>query len=209
MQSTVASSNRRRLFAVAATVAMLMSLGCSSNPPSGIVERFTYQEKINSVLFSPKFSKLIVLGERYHYLFDDKKGIDKVISASFAKDLVGSFGTFAVDSSNRITGSYKIQTRNTLTQSQTDEAKRLGFVVSPSGQGELTENIVGERFTTMPLPINVEPSPLNRTYVVDVKVYGYNYGVKAPPNPVAQFGDAVAGIFLFPVFALTIFVLWP
>jgi hypothetical protein len=208
MQSTIDSSNRRRLFALAATVAMLISLGCSSNPPGGIVERFTYQEKISSVLFSPKFSKLIVLGERYHYLFDDKKGIDKVISASFAKDLVGSFGTFAVDPSNRITGSYKIQTRNILTPSQKDEAKRLGFIVSANGQCEMTENIVGERFTTMPLPINVEPSPLNRPYVVDVKVYGYNYGAKAPTSPVAQFADSVAGLFLFPVFAITMFVLW-
>jgi hypothetical protein len=208
MQSIISSLNRRGLLAVAATAALLVSLGCSSTPPGGIVERFTYPEKINSVLFSPKFSKLIVLGERYHYLFDDKKGVDKVISASFAKDLVGSFGTFVVDPSNRITGSYKIQTRSMLTPIQKDEAKRLGFNVAPNGQAELTENIAGERFTTAPLPINVEQSQLNRTYVVDVKVYGYNYGVKAPPSPVAQFADSVAGLFLFPVFTVTMFVLW-
>jgi hypothetical protein len=208
MQSIISGPNRRGLLAVAATAATLVSLGCSTNPPGEIAERFIYPEKINSVFFSPKFSKLIVLGERYHYLFDDKKGIDKVISASFAKDLVGSFETFVVDPSNRITGSYTIQTRSTLTPSQKDEAMRLGFNVAHNGQAELTENIAGERFNTMPIPINVEPSPLNRTYVVDVKVYGYNYGAKAPPSPVAQFADSVAGLFLFPVFAVTMFVLW-
>ncbi len=134
--------------------------------------RFGYDEKIENILFSPKAGKLIVLGERYHYLFDDMHALGKALNASFKKDFSGSFGKFTVNPDDKISGSYRIRTGTMLSPQQREEALRLGLTESADGGFELRANISGERFESVALANEVSKPTLNKPYVVAVDVVG-------------------------------------
>lgn len=153
-----------------------MMAGCVSEeqqePGSQSRRRFGYDEKIENILFSPKAGKLIVLGERYHYLFDDMHALGKALNASFKKEFTGSFGNFTVNPDNRITGSYRIRTGGTLAPQQREEALRLGLIESGDGGFELRAHITGERFESVALANEATTRTLNKPYVVAVDVVG-------------------------------------
>ncbi|MFB9244385.1 hypothetical protein IV454_02570 [Massilia antarctica] len=132
----------------------------------------SYDEKIMNILLSPSTGKLIVLGERYHYLFDDAAGLEKIMGASFKKELAGSFGKFTVDRDDIIVGSYRIQTRNALSTEQGEEARRLGLRELPDGRFEIAARIGGTRFESVALAKDMDASALNQNYVVTVDMIG-------------------------------------
>lgn len=165
---------RRKLLLAGAAWSLLMTseTKAEAQPQAQSRIRFSYDEKIMNILLSPSTGKLIVLGERYHYLFDDKAGLEKIMAASFKKELAGSFGKFTVDGDDVISGSYRIQTRNRLSAEQGDEARRLGLSELPDGRFESAAQISGTRIDSMAIAKDLETSALNQHYVVTVDMIG-------------------------------------
>lgn len=165
---------RRKLLLAGAAWSLLMTseTKAEAQPQAQSRIRFSYDEKIMNILLSPSTGKLIVLGERYHYLFDDKAGLEKIMAASFKKELAGSFGKFTVDGDDVISGSYRIQTRNRLSAEQGDEARRLGLSELQDGRFESAAQISGTRIDSMAIAKDLETSALNQHYVVTVDMIG-------------------------------------
>ncbi|MDM5180116.1 hypothetical protein PO883_23305 [Massilia sp. DJPM01] len=151
---------------------LMMTSGAKAEAPPQSRIRFSYDEKIMNILLSPTTGKLIVLGERYHYLFDDKAGLEKIMGATFKKELAGSFGKFTVDPDDTMSGSYRIQTRNALSPEQGEEARRLGFSLLPDGRFEIAATIGGTRFESAALAKDLDASALNQNYIVAVDMIG-------------------------------------
>lgn len=166
-----------------------------------LLTRFSYEERLRNVLVAPDKGKLVVLGERYHYLFDDAH-LAAVIGASFRQDLEGSFGKFQVDPNNVITGTYRLVSRTPLTGAQAAEATRLGFTSTADGRYELAATITGQRATVAPL---ADPSSLpkfDKPYTVTVEALGTARPASTSPGSSPLTG--LANIVLLPVFFLFI-----
>ncbi|NHZ78729.1 hypothetical protein F2P44_05475 [Massilia sp. CCM 8695] len=178
MRNEPSKTRRKLLLAGAASLLMMSGARVEAQPQPRI--RFSYDEKIMNILLSPTTGKLIVLGERYHYLFDDKAGLEKIMGATFKKELAGSFGKFTVDPDDTISGSYRIQTRNALSPEQGEEARHLGFSQLPDGRFDIAATIGGTRFESAALAKDMDASALNQNYVVTVDMIG---DARAMPEP--------------------------
>ena len=173
-----------------------------------MLHRFAYQDHIDNILAVPGRSQLIIVGSRYQYSFDDKKGLARATSASFSRDLSGSFGRFTVDWNNRIKGTYRVQTRHPLEGSQAQEALALGFVRLSDGTYELSADLDGQRHATTPLVANMEPASLDATFTMSVDVVGYPSG-RAPDSFATRAGDAVMTPLLVPLLVITFIFFQP
>lgn len=202
------NSTRRRLLIASASVATIATLGCASKPP--LQRQFTYQERILNILAAPDRSQLVIVGNRYQYLFDDKHSIGHATTATFGADLRGSFGTFTVYPDNRISGTYRVRTQHALAGPQRDEAQHLGFVELPDGCYELSSDLSGTRFTTSPIVKHVEPSRLDPSFTISIDV------MAPPPDlhphetpPVLQALDALGFVLLVPLIAVEFIFMSP
>lgn len=182
--------------------------GCTREPA---IKRppIVYQESVEGILFSPSAKKIIVVGERYHYLFDDQNSLEKVLAASFRESLGGTFGTFQVGSDNRISGAYTIRTRQPLRPTEKAEAQRLGFRELPDGQYELAATIVGLRYTAVPLTTATHLPKLSQPYAIAVQATFDDRSQLRPSREVHQAADAVLTILLAPLIIITFLFLSP
>jgi hypothetical protein len=162
----------RRLLLVVCALSVSGSLqGCSTSK-TPVQFRFSYTERIRAILAVPERSQLVILGDRYQYLFDDKASVGRATHATFQSTLSGSFGIFAVYPDNRISGNYRVHTSQPLSDEQREEALRLGFAQTDDGRFELSSELSGHRYTTSPVATDVGDSNLPPSFTISVDVWG-------------------------------------
>ncbi len=69
----------------------------------------TYSEKINNFFATSDGNKLIIIGDKYHYIFTNQYKLNDILNSKHSSMLRAEFAdTFSVDIDNNIKGSYKI-----------------------------------------------------------------------------------------------------
>lgn len=91
-------------------------------------ENSTRNDVIKSVLISKETNKIVFLGKKYHYIFDDSsKILDRLFLNKKDFELKVSYSNFKINLKNEVTTELNIFTNKKLTAKQLSFLKELGF----------------------------------------------------------------------------------
>lgn len=125
--------NSRILIYIVSSLILLTTAGCFTQK---LIESafYTgkYQEVVTSFLITEDKSKLVLLGEKYHYIFDADVSMVKILNSSCLPLISVYFTDLRVKKDNRITGNFTL----TLASSATDEQKKSAMDVGFAYDGE-------------------------------------------------------------------------
>jgi hypothetical protein len=187
----------RRAFVKAglSSLAVLSATGCFTPK---LYERHTYDETSTSFFVTEDGSKLAVLGEKYHYIFDDIPPSLKHILLSplelrtvVRADLLN----FSVSSDNVVTGDYTLSLSLLASEEQRKSARDAGFVPPDL---TLSGHVKGRRYSTEGFPYSAQTQKFSQPYVVNIEEQG-SMVAKILLTPIAVTADGVlilAGIAL-------------
>ncbi|MBC3881920.1 hypothetical protein H8K35_10470 [Undibacterium sp. LX40W] len=181
-----------RTLGIASTIALT---GCATDSLKAVYE--DTNEKITSVLISQDAKKLVVIGAKYHYVFDNVSALSAVLNSSFRPKLNGDFESFEVDRNNHITGGYRLTISSPLSDEQTAEAIKLGFALRDNSY-VFKGRVAGTRFSRNEIKIPGNDSKLNREYAIQIREH---VGFRQPePSPLTQLASGAVLIVAIPLF---------
>ena len=199
-----------------------MNSSCSTRDMWTRSSEYYYKDTIDQYLITKDGEKVIFLGEKYHYIFDDNDNVVKeLLNWPNRKELKMDIMSFDFISRNRV--KVKIQVigdftaeSNELSQSELMFLKNLGFNSLFKGGKILVKDIAftGKRYLPKPNELYKSNSSLNKSYDVQVRVK-YNeakdIGRKIALTPITIVGDVImnSGIALFFGASLTYYCLKP
>lgn len=121
-----AVDRQRRLGLHAAFLWAVLGLGACAAEPE--VKRHTYAESVSVLLLSQDGRQLVVLGERYHYVFDAPPELVALAAMPLKLWVQARIAPFTVASDGTVQGSYVLVLPADLGQTQASEAQSLGFI---------------------------------------------------------------------------------
>ncbi|WP_244289299.1 hypothetical protein [Burkholderia puraquae] len=164
----------------------------------------TYVEHVSAFMITKDGKKLVVLGERYHYIFDLPDKLRPVLAASYRKSLHTSFGRFRVDGSD-VTGQYHTVLSKDATDDERQAATADGFGASRT-RIELDGNVAGKRYSTEGFTLKPDGTAqaFNERYtvVIDEAPSAFAKGLRILATPITVAADGVlvlGGVLLLPV----------
>jgi hypothetical protein len=208
---------RRTFLALPAVAASGMLAGCSNADLGPITNRMMkdpeYRETLSAFLISADGKSLVVIGKRYHYIFDVPPTLAVNLTAPYRPKLYTDFDDFETHG-DKITGRYVLQLSRDDAPSGSELRERAladGF----KDQGyELTEHgtISGKRYQPNDVTPSSIPQAFNHEY--DVKVIErpsvLGKGAKLALSPITMAADGALGLLgvaLAPIALTTIIVL--
>ncbi|WP_175786791.1 5-formyltetrahydrofolate cyclo-ligase [Burkholderia anthina] len=206
---------KRRTFLVLPAVAASGVLaGCTNFGPvtNHVMKDPEYRETLSAFLISADGKKLVVLGTRYHYIFDVPPALAVNLTAPYRPKLYTDFDDFETHG-DTITGRYVVQlSREDAPAGSELRERALADGFKDRGY-ELTESgtISGKRYQPNDVTPSSIPQAFNHAYNVKVierpSVLGQ--GAKLALSPITMAADGAIGLLglaLFPI-ALTAFVI--
>jgi len=128
-----------------------------------------YHEKVDSFLMTEDGSKLVVIGEKYHYIFDASPNLKKVLLGSFRPMVMGNFSDFYVTQNNKITGNYTLDLyKKDATDEQRKSAIDAGFITNNNSELSLSGHLEGVRYSAEGFPEIDQRYKFNVPYYVDI-----------------------------------------
>jgi len=214
--------DRRNFVTLGALLSAGVLAGCAGAEKnklwtSALFENEQYTENVSSVLVSEDDKYIVVVTEKYHYVFGAPPELVAALKAPFHHAITGSPGRLHVNSSGAATIDYHLRLNNEATQEEKDQARAAGFQTIDEGveffhRGELR----GTRYLANGVHLPAQsPVMLNRTYYinVDAELPPDEKSRRALLTPVTVTADgamllgvAAAAILLFPV-TLTMFAI--
>jgi hypothetical protein len=127
-----------------------------------------YNEQFSSLMVASDRSKVVVLGQQYHYVFDMPSMLDKSLSAGFRKQLSGAvIRDFTISQGGKTLGYFRLQLSKAATEADINEARALGYQTTKEGLIYSTLLVSGTRYKATPLGEDA-PTLLNETYHVRI-----------------------------------------
>ena len=126
------------------SLAVLSTAGCLTPMLYGPAK---YDETALSFYVTEDGTKLVVVGEKHHYILDDISPSLKHILLSpleLRTAVVADLSKFSVNSENVVTGDYTLSLQDTATEAQRRNAIAAGFVVP---ELTLSGNLKGQRYS--------------------------------------------------------------
>lgn len=174
-----------------------LALGLPLASMSGCVtmrmhEEPVYAEHLQGVLISADRKSLVVVGEKYHYVFTAPPQVVAALEEQLQPGIeAAGFQGFTVSPDNKIQGKLVLQTRRDASSTQVRLARQAGFE-ERGGRWVVEAPMTGERFTPRPgaaLPLQ----KLGQAYVVRVTETssGATKVLKAAATPVTVAADGV------------------
>lgn len=198
--------SRRDLLAVSGATVLLASVGCANRQQYPAVDRIKFEEEISSVLISSEAKKLVILGNRNHYVFDDVSSLIAILRSQLHSALIGSFGAFEINLKNQIYGRFTLSSKGPLSATDAIEARRLGFTEVDSGRFEFSEAIVGKRFQPTTLTTSFAGQALNQKYTIAIQeivdASGTDRKIEASPVRQGPGGEIFLLALLLPLIAV-------
>lgn len=171
-------------------------------------EKKYYDEIIKDFLISDDGAKIIFLGKKYHYIFDDNSGLVKNLLQWKGRSKLEMYAIyFEATSPNDIKASLSISNMNqdvllnqnisVLSQNEESFLKKLGFVEYKLKQGSRFENklnLIGKRYLPNPDISYKIKSSLNKEYKIRITVGYSDFADKAQRvamTPIGIVGDTV------------------
>ncbi|WP_156811389.1 hypothetical protein [Cupriavidus sp. USMAHM13] len=211
----------RRAFLVAGGLAPLVLGGCVTSSLYQEIERpeyESYRETISQILVSRDGKAIVILGDKYHYIFDADSDLLAAISSDLHPRLKARFGRFDVDTEGKIRGSLYLGLDDAVSDEARSQAAALGF--KAGGQGDkpsLTRayHLSGTRYSAAKFELPGEAKQLNQAYEVHVSA-AKSIGAKKALvllTPVTVAADGVLSLLSIPLIPVVIGLLgsrtWP
>ncbi|KVN32186.1 hypothetical protein WT11_19955 [Burkholderia stagnalis] len=197
---------RRRLLGAGALAGRLALSGCFTPK---LFDDKQYTEGVSRFMITEDGRKLVVLGERYHSIFDMPDKLRPVLMSHYRKSLRSSFYGFHVDG-DAVTGAYhttlpKDASADDRQAAIADRFKERTDSLSLGGQ------IGGKRYSAdgFEQKPDAAAQPFNRHYTVAIResLSPVDKGIRLLATPVTVAADGVlvlGGILLVPVVAIAI-----
>ncbi len=173
---------------VAAAGAATLSLeGCMTTQ---LHEPKYYTETFSAMYITQDQKQIVILGPRYHYIFQAPAELVRLVQSELHADLRASFDDFEVAADQTITGRYDLSLslgKASLTPEKEALAQALGMAPRVRGEWTTKGTLKGQRYAAGDAHRGSEAmTPLNRSYSVSIR-----------EQPTA--GEAMAKIALTPV----------
>ncbi|RQS19500.1 hypothetical protein DIE03_34585 [Burkholderia sp. Bp8992] len=200
------SITRRRLLAAGMAASSLALSGCFTPK---LYKNDAYSENVSAFMITEDGKKLVVLGTRYHYIFDLPARLRPVLQSGYRKSVRTTFADFHARGGG-VTGHYRIVLPKDASDDDRRAAAADGFVSETAGL-VLEGDIDGKRYSTEGFveQDKTAAQPFNRPYSVTIRespsVVGMGLRILATPITVAADGVLVlGGIVLVPFAAIAI-----
>lgn len=160
----------RRAFVTGAmsSLTLLSVTGCFTPM---LYEPRTYDEAALAFLVTEDGSRVVVLGKKYHYIFDDISPSLKQILLSpleLRTVVLASLANFSVSSANVVTGDYSLHLSSEASDEQRKSAIDAGFVAPDV---TLSGHLKGVRYSAedFTFPSTAQPQEFAHVYAVSVR----------------------------------------
>jgi hypothetical protein len=150
------------------SLALLSSTGCVTKKLYETLETHDtqYDETALSFLVTEDGSKLVVLGEKYHYIFSDiSPSLTQVLGSQLRTVVAADLANFRVRRDNVVTGDYTLHLSEQASDEQRRSAAEAGFVVPGL---TLPGHLKGVRYSAEGFPSPPETQRFTRPYVVSI-----------------------------------------
>lgn len=87
---------------------LIVSLLFSSCATKSLWNNSYYQESIENFLISEDNKQLVILGEKYDYIFEIDEKLKEILTSKYKKNIIPVFDTFRLDEFNNIVGEYAL-----------------------------------------------------------------------------------------------------
>ncbi len=196
---------QRTLALIGATLTLSIALsGCVT---SWLYEdHVEYEENISSVLISQDKKKIVVIGRKYHYIFDAPTTLVNTLESPIHNKVQAYFsGDFIVDASDHINGLLELRLDEKATDSERSIARSIGIKNSNYFRAlSWSSELAGTRYSAQEFTGDTSFYKLNRPYSVRIK--GERSAIlkamRVPLTPITVGADGVlilAGVILAPV----------
>lgn len=155
-----------------------------------LYEHHKYDETSTSFYVTEDGSKVVVVGEKYHYIFDDVSPSLKNILLSpleLRKVVIADLSNFYVRRDNVVTGDYILSLSSTASEEQRKSALDAGFV--PPGP-TLSGHLKGLRYSTEGFAATAQTQTFSQPYVVSIEEQG-SMVAKILLTPIAVTADGI------------------
>jgi len=157
----------RRTEFVKGTVSSLALLSLHGCLTQKLYEKHEYEETALSFLVTEDGSKVVVVGEKHHYIFHDiTPSLKQILTGPLRKVVAASLSNFYVRRDNVVTGDYTIS----LVPEASDEDRRraidAGFVTP---ELTLSGHLEGTRYSAEGFPPLAKTQEFTRPYVVSIR----------------------------------------
>lgn len=166
--------NRKRRHLLAMSVAGIAGLmnGCVT---SALFKTSAYTERVSSVLISEDNTKLVVIGQNYHYIFEAPKVLVKTLQARFHKNVSAEIGSFGVDANGKVSGVLTLVLDGRASEQDRQDALALGYTSKllksdSKYASEYRFELTGARYKAGGVEPKLIAQKLNTTYSVYVTV---------------------------------------
>lgn len=200
------SLKRRALLGLTGALGIASALpGCITR---SLFEEHRYSESISSILISEDGSKLVVVGDSHHYIFDAPEILVKSLKSDFHRSVAATIQAFSVDGTGKTRG--KVMLTIGVKAAEQDklaalEAGYRKFTYSDQRYAcEYEVDLVGMRYRSNGIQPSLASQRLNKTYTVSV-VAEQSSGEKAARallTPVTVAADGVLLIGAIPLLLL-------
>lgn len=168
----------------------------------GLFKDTKYKESISSILITQDRKNLVVISEKYHYVFDMPYSLPEILNASFRTKITATFDAFRVDKNGKTSGRFYLRFKS-ASDLEHKEAVQLGMheFCCNSGDFFLRSSIAGQRYDSGGLLPVTNEQKLNNTYQVYVYERQSNASVasKMLLTPVTLIADGVLAIAAIPL----------
>ncbi len=182
-----------------ALIAILITLNLTSCITMNLWKKNTYVENFKNFLITKDSKKIVILGEKYHYIFDDASGdLNRLLSWESKSKLEIESYNFRVSGINKITCLITIKSKSQknskidLSKKEKSFLQKLGFTNTSSDEVIFKKNIniSGERYSPKS-GVNYDiATPSNYDYSANIEIDDYtNKTKKIVLTPVAVVGD--------------------
>ncbi|MDN7878176.1 hypothetical protein [Burkholderia aenigmatica] len=133
---------RRTLLTAGAIIVAAGLTGCTAM----LFEDGRYEETVDRFLVSEDGKKFVVLGKKYHYIFDMPEHLGAVLASPYRKSIKAALYGFVAQGS-KISGKFSLRLpRNGMTDEDWDRAQEDGFTKLGSRDLEMNGVLDGSRY---------------------------------------------------------------
>ncbi|WP_230950064.1 hypothetical protein [Burkholderia cepacia] len=152
-----------------------------------------YEETVDRFLVSEDGKKFVVLGEKYHYIFDMPEHLGAVLASPYRKSINASLYGFVAEGS-KISGKFRLQLRRAdMTDDDRDRALGDGFTTRGSRDLEMKGALAGSRYLADGFAQGKTWSSFAHSYKIDVtdRITTAGKALRVPATPVTLAADGV------------------
>lgn len=186
-------------------LSLVVSIFFTSCAQKELMSKNRYKDLVNNFLITQDSKKLVVIGQKHHYIFDIDKNLKSILSSSRKKGIEARFSIFEVNRDDVIKGGYfleyKVQRYFSKKErlkyyEDTKWLKESGFKkqkeqkIPDKEVYKYTSKLVGERYIAS--NIKIPKNSFNKEYAItieEIDKYKYDKYTRKRLSPVAYTAD--------------------